>query len=48
MTKEQVIAKFRRYAAPTVGRECAELFVEFLLEGSPSLPARRCFTLAGS
>jgi 2-methylcitrate dehydratase PrpD len=48
MTKDQVAAKFRRYAAPTIGPQRAELFVEFFLDGSPSLPARRCFTLAGS
>jgi 2-methylcitrate dehydratase PrpD len=48
MTKAQVVEKFRRYAAPSVGPKRTELFVEFFLDGSVSLPARRCFALAGS
>jgi 2-methylcitrate dehydratase PrpD len=45
MTRDQVIDKFRRYVEPTMGSR-AELFVEFLLDGNATVPARHCFALA--
>ena len=46
LTRDAVVAKFHRYAAPTLGSR-AELFVDFFLNGNPAVPARKCFTLAG-
>jgi 2-methylcitrate dehydratase PrpD len=45
MSRDEAVAKFRRYAEPTLGKR-AELFVDFFLDGSPAVPARKCFTLA--
>jgi 2-methylcitrate dehydratase PrpD len=45
MTKDQVVAKFRRYVEPILGERDAGSLVRFLLEGDPDQPARKCFTL---
>jgi 2-methylcitrate dehydratase PrpD len=47
MTRDQVVAKFCRYVAPTLGARRAELLVEFFIDGNSNVPARECFTLAG-
>jgi 2-methylcitrate dehydratase PrpD len=47
MTKDQVVAKFRRYVGPILGERDAGSLVRFLLEGDPDQPARKCFTFGG-
>jgi 2-methylcitrate dehydratase PrpD len=47
MTKDQVVAKFRRYVGPILGERDAGSLVRFLLEGDPDQPARKCFVFGG-
>jgi 2-methylcitrate dehydratase PrpD len=44
MTKDQIVAKFRRYVEPMLGERDAGSLVRFFLEGDPDQPARKCFT----
>jgi hypothetical protein len=44
MTRDQVVAKFRRYAEPIFGETDAGSLVRFFLEGNSDQPARTCFT----
>lgn len=46
MTRDEVVAKFHRYVAPVLGVDRTELLVEFILDGDPEAPARKCFELA--
>lgn len=46
MSKDAVVDKFRRYAAPTLSRRHADALVAFFLEGGSNEPARSCFALA--
>ncbi len=44
MTKDQIVAKFRRYVEPMLGERDAGSLVQFFLEGDAAQPARKCFT----
>jgi 2-methylcitrate dehydratase PrpD len=44
MSKDQVVAKFRRYVEPILGESHAGWLVRFFLEGDAAQPARKCFT----
>jgi 2-methylcitrate dehydratase PrpD len=43
MTKDQTVAKFRRYVAPILGEGDTGSLVRFLLEADHDQPARKCF-----
>jgi hypothetical protein len=45
MTRDQVVAKFRRYVEPILGAGHAGSLVRFFLEGDPDQPAHTCFTI---
>jgi 2-methylcitrate dehydratase PrpD len=45
MTRDQVVAKFRRYSEPILGEAHAGSLVRFFLEGEAHQPAGTCFTL---
>jgi 2-methylcitrate dehydratase PrpD len=44
MSKDQIVAKFRRYVEPMLGERYAGSLVRFFLEGDAAQPARKCFT----
>jgi 2-methylcitrate dehydratase PrpD len=47
MTRDQVIAKFRRYTEPSLGRTRAQALVSFILDGDYTQPAEKCLSLEG-
>jgi 2-methylcitrate dehydratase PrpD len=46
MSEDQVVAKFHRYAEPTLGASRTKRCVELLTRGNLAAPARDCFALA--
>lgn len=47
MTKDEVVAKFRRFTEPSLSKRHAELLARFILEGDRTEPAGKCFALGG-
>jgi 2-methylcitrate dehydratase PrpD len=46
MSEAEVVAKFARYAEPTLGRPSAAALTAFILHGGSAEPARACFAAA--
>ena len=46
MSEDQAIAKFHRYAEPTLGTSRAKRCVDFIIHGNLAAPARNCCALA--
>jgi hypothetical protein len=46
MSEAEVVAKFARYATPTLGRPSAAALTAFILHGGSAEPARACFAAA--
>jgi 2-methylcitrate dehydratase PrpD len=45
MTRDQVTDKFNRYTERALGQRHAEALIAFILDGSSTEPARKCFSL---
>jgi 2-methylcitrate dehydratase PrpD len=45
MSKDQAVAKFRRYVEPSLGAQRTTLLVDLFLDGNLSLSARQCLAL---